>query len=96
MVHKELEWVKSNVKNESDDDAATGIREIDDCQPFVMTAPGPGQEGDAKYKQPPWYTNPQTEAFCRMLDLDNKINPPPQKDKPGPSHADAFRKLFGS
>ena len=51
MVHKELEWVKSNVKNESDDNAATGMREVDDCQPFVMTAPGPGQEGDAKYKQ---------------------------------------------
>lgn len=25
----------------------------------------------------PWYTNPQTEAFCRMLDIPNKINPPP-------------------
>jgi lariat debranching enzyme len=50
MIHKELEWVKSNVKNESDD-AATGIREVNDCQPFVMTAPGPGQEGDAKFKQ---------------------------------------------
>jgi len=50
MICKELEWVKSNVKNESDD-VATGIREVDDCQPFVMTAPGPGQEGDAKFKQ---------------------------------------------
>lgn len=25
----------------------------------------------------PWYTNPQTEAFCNMLQLENKINPPP-------------------
>ena len=25
----------------------------------------------------PWYTNPQTEAFCHMLDIPNKINPPP-------------------
>jgi hypothetical protein len=26
-----------------------------------------------------WYTNPQSEAFCSMLGLENKINPaPPQ------------------
>ena len=25
----------------------------------------------------PWYTNPQTVAFCGMLELENKINPPP-------------------
>jgi lariat debranching enzyme len=50
MVDKELEWVKSNVKNKSDE-VATGIRKVGDCQPFVMTAPGPGQEGDAKHKQ---------------------------------------------
>jgi lariat debranching enzyme len=24
----------------------------------------------------PWYTNPQTEAFCAMLGLENKVNPP--------------------
>ena len=25
-----------------------------------------------------WYTNPQTEAFCAMLGLENKINPAPR------------------
>jgi hypothetical protein len=50
MVRKELEWVASNVKNKSDG-VATGIRDVDDCQPFVMTAPGPGQEGDDIGKQ---------------------------------------------
>ena len=50
MITKELDWVMSNVKNKSDD-VATGIRDIDDCQPFVKTAPGPGQEGDAMSKQ---------------------------------------------
>jgi lariat debranching enzyme len=95
MIQKELEWVRSNVKNKSDS-VATGIRDVDDCQPFVMTAPGPGQEGDAMRKQPPWYTNPQTEAFCAMLDLDNKINPPPAKAKPVTSHAAAFRKSLES
>lgn len=24
-----------------------------------------------------WYTNPQTEAFCGMLGIENKINPTP-------------------
>ena len=26
-----------------------------------------------------WFTNPQTEAFCNMLGLDNKINPKPKE-----------------
>jgi hypothetical protein len=30
----------------------------------------------------PWYTNPQTLAFCDMLALENKINPPPVGLKP--------------
>jgi hypothetical protein len=25
----------------------------------------------------PWYTNPQTVAFCDMLGLENKVNPVP-------------------
>lgn len=24
-----------------------------------------------------WYTNPQTEAFCTLLDIENKVNPVP-------------------
>jgi lariat debranching enzyme len=37
----------------------------------------------------PWYTNPQTEAFCAMLHLDNKINPPPEQE---PDPVEAFLK----
>lgn len=54
MVEKELEWVKSHVhnnKNESSSQAKVGIRDVADCQAFVMTAPGPGLEGDAIYQQ---------------------------------------------
>jgi hypothetical protein len=29
-----------------------------------------------------WYTNPQTEAFCGMLGIPNKINPAPQLNIP--------------
>ncbi|KAH7928638.1 DBR1-domain-containing protein [Leucogyrophana mollusca] len=77
---EELEWVQKNVQNKQspqDTAAFLGIRDIDDCQTFVKTAPGPGSEGNEKMQQPPWYTNPQTVAFCEMLDLENKINPPP-------------------
>jgi len=72
MVSKELEWVIQNVKQDERGDIL-----VSDYQTFTITAPGPGSEGDAKFKQPPWYTNPQTEAFCRMLDIENKINPHP-------------------
>ncbi|KAF8966394.1 lariat debranching enzyme, C-terminal domain-containing protein [Flammula alnicola] len=72
LVAKELEWVKKNIKTNEQ-----GEIPVSDHQTFVMTAPGPGSEGAAKFRQPPWFTNPQTEAFCRMLDIPNKINPPP-------------------
>ncbi|KAL0956930.1 hypothetical protein HGRIS_003034 [Hohenbuehelia grisea] len=75
MVEKELEWVKSNVVAGHEG----GPRTIGECQKFACTAPGPGSEGAAKKQQPPWYTNPQTVAFCEMLELENKVNPPPFK-----------------
>jgi len=77
MIRRELEWVKSNVCNNGDS-VVKEMKDIRDCQLFVMTAPPPGNEGNAK-SQPPWYTNPQTEAFCAMLELENKINPPPRQ-----------------
>lgn len=65
-VRQELEWVESNVKNKSDG-VATGIRDVDDCQPFVMTAPGPGQEDDAIGKQREF--GPVFLCSCLHLDL---------------------------
>ncbi|PPQ63894.1 hypothetical protein CVT24_010361 [Panaeolus cyanescens] len=73
MVAKELDWVSENIKTD-----ASGEIPISDYQTFAMTAPGPGTEGQARFQQPPWYTNPQTESFCRMIGVPNKINPPPQ------------------
>ncbi|KAF9045383.1 lariat debranching enzyme, C-terminal domain-containing protein [Panaeolus papilionaceus] len=72
MVARELDWVSKNIKTD-----ASGEIPISDYQTFVMTAPGPGTEGQAKFQQPPWFTNSQTESFCRMLGVPNKINPPP-------------------
>ncbi|TFK37734.1 lariat debranching enzyme, C-terminal domain-containing protein [Crucibulum laeve] len=77
LVRKELQWVENNVKTDEH-----GVIPVLQHQVFMMTAPGPGSEGAAKMQQPPWYTNPQTEAFCRMLQIENKINPPPPGVKP--------------
>ncbi|GBE82954.1 Lariat debranching enzyme [Sparassis crispa] len=78
-VRRELEWVRSNVLE--------GNREksVDECQQFVMTAPAPGSEGAALKQQPPHYPNPQTAAFCAMLGIENRIDPPPSLSS-HPSH----------
>ncbi|KAG8713857.1 hypothetical protein FRC08_012723 [Ceratobasidium sp. 394] len=62
-------WVDENV----------GEREIISVQKFAMTAPGPVNRDPkvpAGLQPPPWYRNAQTEAFCAMLGLENKTNPP--------------------
>jgi len=72
LVAQAAKWVKNNIRTNEQ-----GEIPVMDHQTFVMTAPGPGSEGPSKFQQPPCYTNPQTEAFCRMLDIPDKINPPP-------------------
>jgi len=74
-VSAELEWVEENIVHKATDDSTKPPLSVDNCQTFVQTAPGPGSEGNAKFQQPPWYTNPQTVAFCSMLGIENKINP---------------------
>jgi len=69
-VSAELEWVGQNIVHGTVNDPLT----VDNCQVFVQTAPGPGTEGNAKFHQPPCYTNPQTVAFCNMLGIENRIN----------------------
>ncbi|KAF8069261.1 lariat debranching enzyme, C-terminal domain-containing protein [Lyophyllum atratum] len=80
LVARELEWVHEHVPPKLDGSWAVG-----ECQSFVMTAPpireGQGEGGRkpaGRVQQPSWYTNPQTEAFCKMLEIPNKINPPPK------------------
>jgi lariat debranching enzyme len=54
---------------------------VNDVQQFVQSAPGPvapaslNQRVNERDPQPPAYSNPQTEAFCRMIGIENKINP---------------------
>ncbi|KIK59673.1 hypothetical protein GYMLUDRAFT_226480 [Collybiopsis luxurians FD-317 M1] len=70
MVEENLEWVRHNVPE-------GGKVRVQDIQQFAHTAPGPNSHtaGKDKSKQPPAYSNPQTEAFCRMLMVYNFVNP---------------------
>ncbi|KZT35556.1 Metallophos-domain-containing protein [Sistotremastrum suecicum HHB10207 ss-3] len=67
-IARELDWVKSNIGTN---------KPISDVQVFCRTAPRAGHERLPKNEPPLWYTNSQTEAFCAMLQIQNKINPPP-------------------
>ncbi|KAG8748403.1 hypothetical protein FRC10_005950 [Ceratobasidium sp. 414] len=69
LIAESQRWVDKNV----------GEWEIAHVQEFVMTAPGPVNQDPKLPKdmpQPPWYVNAQTEAFCAMLGLKSKVNPP--------------------
>lgn len=49
-----------------------GLVEVRHVQQFATTAPAYHQPGgDPKL----WHTNPQTEQFCAMLGIENKVNP---------------------
>ncbi|TKY85095.1 hypothetical protein EX895_006175 [Sporisorium graminicola] len=63
-----------------------GVEDLDvyKIQQFVRTAPAPFEPGGLSQAPPAWYTNPQTEAFCHFVGIENKINPrPPQFAPPG-------------
>ncbi|KAI0313108.1 lariat debranching enzyme, C-terminal domain-containing protein [Amylostereum chailletii] len=81
MVNKEFDWVTTHVGKHftptedgvGDAPASTRWR-IDEVQKFAMTAPGPeSQNGGDASSQPPFYPNPQTEAFAALLGVENKI-----------------------
>ncbi|KZT38916.1 Metallophos-domain-containing protein [Sistotremastrum suecicum HHB10207 ss-3] len=71
-LKKEMKWVVENIGTH---------KRISDVQQFCRTAPGEGRSENAAWNgQPLWYTNPQTEAFCEMLKIENKVNPPPTEE----------------
>ncbi len=61
-------------EEEEDKGSALDIHRV---QQFVRTAPAPFEPGGLNQGPPAWYTNPQTEAFCRFIGVENKINPRP-------------------
>lgn len=65
-----------------------GDIDIGRVQKFWPTAPAQGEPGGSSSEstrswtwtaliKAAWYTNPQTEAFCGMLQIPNRINPAP-------------------
>ncbi|TRM60676.1 lariat debranching enzyme, C-terminal domain-containing protein [Schizophyllum amplum] len=73
-VARELAWVQENVLAGCEGQVVN----VKDVQQFAPTLPGgDGPQGRERFQQPPWFTNPQTVAFCEMLGIENKINAPP-------------------
>ncbi|KAH8099620.1 DBR1-domain-containing protein [Cristinia sonorae] len=76
-VQRELDWVKKNIFANDDgggDGVELKLKLVEDVQSFVKTAPAPGEDGSSGKAQPPHYPNPQTAAFCSMLEIENKVD----------------------
>ncbi|KAJ1034195.1 hypothetical protein NDA18_001061 [Ustilago nuda] len=67
----------SHYHGEEEEEGLEGVLDITRMQRFIRTAPAPFEPGGLDQGQPRWYTNPQTEAFCRLVGIENKINPRP-------------------
>jgi lariat debranching enzyme len=72
-VEAHLAWVRETLPGGGEGIAIASV------QQFQMTAPAPGTPGGDVRGPGPWYTNPQTEALCEMLELRNKVNPVPEE-----------------
>ena len=69
-IDQALAWVNDNIPSPLD---------IASVQQFARTAPAPFDPAGLYTGPPAWFTNPQTEALCRLLHIPNRINPaPPQ------------------
>lgn len=70
-VQSSLDWVRAQILAGEPD----GVRRVADVQQFGETAPAPGAPDAQGRSQPPYYRNPQTAAFCSMLEIENKVDP---------------------
>lgn len=102
LVAKELEWVKANVKTNEKGQILVSEHQ---SFVMTAPGPGSEGANKTRQRKSsefwcqkifrdiipiaPWYTNPQTESFCRMLDIPNKINPPPTNPTGSSSNAGA-------
>ncbi|KAI0820065.1 lariat debranching enzyme, C-terminal domain-containing protein [Trametes gibbosa] len=67
-VKEELAWVKEHLLKDNSD----SVLKVEDVQQFATVAPGPAN--DEPRAPPPYYPNPQTAAFCTMLQIENKVD----------------------
>ncbi|KAH9885074.1 DBR1-domain-containing protein [Cubamyces lactineus] len=70
-VQQSLEWINAHLLAGKED----GQLKVEDIQQFSMTAPGPAS--NEPKTPPPYYPNPQTAAFCSLLQIENKVDFPP-------------------
>ncbi|SPO22684.1 related to lariat-debranching enzyme [Ustilago trichophora] len=68
--------------HEKEEDGDGEWLDVARVQQFVRTAPAPFEQGGLNQGLPSWYTNPQTEAFCRLVGIENQINPRPKFHPP--------------
>lgn len=71
LVRKASGWVQQHVM------ADGKVKFLEDVQRFSISAPVETDERPridyTNLRQPSWYPNPQTEAFCKLLDIKNNI-----------------------
>ncbi|OSC96836.1 DBR1-domain-containing protein [Trametes coccinea BRFM310] len=67
-VREALVWVREHILKGKEGE---GLK-VEEVQQFVTTAPGPTT--DKPRAPPPYYPNPQTAAFCSMLQIENKVD----------------------
>jgi len=99
MVERELEWVHQHVENKGTMDVLH-CQQFTTTAPArhgVGAPPSPHQRKHLILKKlnamhwldpftlaAPAYSNPQTEALCRLLGIQNKINPDPRTGSESP------------
>lgn len=96
-IEKELAWVRMNVLEAGAPEVST-VQRFERTAPAPGEpggdGPGPGERHVGAFRlvlifhdrTGSWYTNPQTEAFCEMLGLTNKVNPiPPEFRQKAPA-----------
>ncbi|KAI0031638.1 lariat debranching enzyme, C-terminal domain-containing protein [Vararia minispora EC-137] len=69
-VKGSYDWVQANLSKHFDDPKRWLVSDV---QKFTAVALGGPVFPVPKGQQPPFYANPQTDALCRMLELENKI-----------------------
>ncbi|UZJ52212.1 hypothetical protein CBS101457_001532 [Exobasidium rhododendri] len=75
QVEEEVKWIKDRFSSMNNGESL----DVEAVQRFVKTAPATNDVNGQMSGPPPWYTNPQTEALCSLLGIENRINPPPRQ-----------------
>ncbi|PWN30005.1 hypothetical protein BDZ90DRAFT_215327 [Jaminaea rosea] len=77
-IDEEEDWVRRELMAQG----RNATLAVEPIQHFVRTAPSTSDPQGSMPGPPPWFTNPQTEALCHWLQMENKINAPPPMPPP--------------